>query len=212
MPAIPQVGGRRVDLPGTPAPSAGRTSPDTIQPSMGIDTQAFRQAAAHFATGVTVVAYEAHGEIRGMTANSFTSVSLDPPLVLFCVTRSSRTGLLVHEVTRFSINILDDRQRDLSAFFAGAWPAPTPPPHTFVPWEGVPRLGGGIAAFSCTTEAVHEGGDHWIVVGRVVALDRAQPPQCRPLVFYSGGYVSLAAPGVRLEDAPLTIAWSGPWG
>lgn len=178
---------------------------------MPIDSRAFRQAAAQFATGVTVIAYELEGEVRGMTANSFSSVSLEPPLVLFCVTRSSKMGAVVHAVPRFSINILEDHQRDLSAYFAGAWKGAVPPRHRFVPWEGVPRLEGSMAVFSCAPHAIHEGGDHWIVVGEVVALDRAQH-QCRPLVFYNGGYVPLESASLRLEDAPLTIAWSGPWG
>jgi flavin reductase (DIM6/NTAB) family NADH-FMN oxidoreductase RutF len=178
---------------------------------MHIDSRAFRQASAQFATGVTVVAYEVGGEVRGMTANSFTSVSLDPPLVLFCVTRSSKMGVLVHDIPRFSINVLEDHQRDLSAYYAGAWRKPDPPRHRFVPWEGVPRLEGSITAFGCRTHAIYDGGDHWIVVGEVIALERT-PDECRPLVFYGGGYVALETPCVRLEDAPLTIAWSGPWG
>lgn len=173
---------------------------------MPIDSRAFRHAAAQFATGVTVVAYDVGGEVRGITVNSFSSVSLDPPLVLFCANRSSKTGMLIPNLPRFSVNILEDHQRDLSAYFAGAWQKPAPPRHRFVTWEGVPRLDGSIAAFSCRTHAIHEGGDHWIIVGEVIGLDRVQH-QCRPLVFYAGGYVALETPYVKLEEAPLTIAW-----
>ena len=178
---------------------------------MGIESRAFRQASAQFATGVTVVSFEIDGEIRGMTANSFTSVSLDPPLVLFCVTKNSRTGLLVDRIEQFCINVLGDDQRDVSAYFASSWKGVRPPFHTFVSWEGVRRLEGALAAFSCRQHRVYDGGDHWIVVGEVAAVDRAEH-DARPLVFYKGGYVNLEARGVRLEDAPMTIAWSGPFG
>jgi flavin reductase (DIM6/NTAB) family NADH-FMN oxidoreductase RutF len=178
---------------------------------MSIDSRAFRQAAAQFATGVAVIAFDIAGEVRAMTANSFTSVSLDPPLVLFCVQKGSRTGAVVREADRFSVNVLGDHQRDLSAYFAGAWVAPEPPRHGFTIWEGAPRLHGCIAVFSCQRRGVYEGGDHWIVVGEVVGVDRQEHDR-RPLLFYDGGYVALETPGVRLEDAPLTIGWSGPWG
>lgn len=178
---------------------------------MGIESRTFRQTAAQFATGVTVLALEQGEEVRAMTVNSFTSVSLDPPLVLVCLGRNTRAGLHIHSATRFSVNVLGDHQRDLSAFFAGAWSAPAPPRFRFVNWDGMPRLDGVIAAFGCTVHAIHEGGDHWIVVGEVVALHRPEY-DCRPLVFYSGGYVDLQSRHVRLEDAPLGIAWSGPWG
>jgi flavin reductase (DIM6/NTAB) family NADH-FMN oxidoreductase RutF len=176
---------------------------------MPIDSLAFRQTAAQFATGVTVIAFDAGHEVRALTANSFASLSLEPPLVLFCLGKQARTAQIVHSTPGFCVNILGDNQRDLSAFFAGAWKAPSPPRYAFEKWEKVPRLEGSIAAIACTTAAVHEGGDHLIVVGEVVGLHRAEHP-ARPLVFYAGGYVNLEAPGVRLEDAPIGIAWSGP--
>jgi 3-hydroxy-9,10-secoandrosta-1,3,5(10)-triene-9,17-dione monooxygenase reductase component len=178
---------------------------------MPIDSRVFRQAAAQFATGVTVIAFDVNGEVRGMTANSFTSVSLDPPLVLFCVTKDSRTGRLVHDAGRFSVNVLGDHQRDLAAYFAGAWKPNEPPRHAFTRWEGAPRLQDCITVLSCARRDVHDGGDHWIVVGEVVGIAR-DPHDRRPLLFYAGGYVTLETPQVRLEDAPLTIGWSGPWG
>lgn len=178
---------------------------------MPIDSRAFRQTAGQFATGVTVVSVDFDGEVRAMTVNSFTSVSLDPPLVLVCLAKTSRIGQRVHDVSRYCISMLGDQQRDLSAFFAGAWRSPTPPRHAFASWEGTPRLNGAIAALACRVHAVHEGGDHWIVIGEVTALHGIEIDS-RPLVFYAGGYVHLEPAGVRLEDAPLGIAWSGPWG
>jgi 3-hydroxy-9,10-secoandrosta-1,3,5(10)-triene-9,17-dione monooxygenase reductase component len=178
---------------------------------MSVDTRTFRHTAAQFATGVTIIALEVDGEVRAMTANSFSSLSLEPPLLLFCVRKQSKVGRLIHSATRFCVNILGDHQRDLSAYFAGAWKGPAPPRFSFLDWEGTPRLDGVIAALGCGVHAIHEGGDHWIVVGEVERMYQDER-ECRPLVFYAGGYVALEAPCVRLEDAPLGIAWSGPWG
>jgi flavin reductase (DIM6/NTAB) family NADH-FMN oxidoreductase RutF len=178
---------------------------------MAIDSRTFRHAAGQFATGVTVISMALEGEVRAMTVNSFTSVSLQPPLVLVCLGKESRAGKHIRTATRFCVSILGDNQRDLSAYFAGAWKAPVPPRVSFTDWDGVPRLDGAIAAIACTLYAIHEGGDHWIVVGEVVDTFRAEH-DCRPLVFFAGGYVDLEASCVRLEDAPLGIAWSGPWG
>jgi 3-hydroxy-9,10-secoandrosta-1,3,5(10)-triene-9,17-dione monooxygenase reductase component len=176
---------------------------------MPIDSRAFRHTAAQFATGVTVVSLDAGGEVRALTANSFSSLSLDPPLVLFCLGRQARAAQIIHSARRFCVNILGDHQRDLSAFFAGAWKAPAPPRFSFVKWEEVPRLEGCLAAIACEVRAIHEGGDHWIVVGEVVGLHRLEHVS-RPLVFYGGGYVNLETPQVKLDDAPIGIAWSGP--
>jgi flavin reductase (DIM6/NTAB) family NADH-FMN oxidoreductase RutF len=175
-----------------------------------LDSRAFRQTAAQFATGVTVFALDLDGETKAMTVNSFTSVSLDPPLVLVCLAKTSRLGQRIHSSSAFCLSILGDHQRDLSAYFAGAWRAPTPPAYRFVDWEGVPRLEGAIAALGGRRQALHEAGDHWIFVGEVGAVYRQDHPG-RPLVFYAGGYVDLDTPYMRLEDAPLSIAWSGPW-
>ena len=91
----------------------------------------------------------------------------------------------------FSISILREDQRDLSSYFAGGWaPDAPPPPFSFMTWEGGPLLEGCIAALGCRTHGIHEGGDHWIVVGEVVATYRAEDAG-EPLVFFSGKYVGL---------------------
>ena len=159
---------------------------------MAVDSRTFRQTVGHFVTGVTVVALEIDGEVRAMTANSFTSLSLDPPLVLFCLGKGTKTGLSIQGAEGFSINILHQAQQNLSSYFAGAWKDATPPPFTFIEWEGGPRLEGCAAALGCTIHAVHEGGDHWIVVGRVLATYVADG-DVLPLVFYGGRYLSLEA-------------------
>jgi flavin reductase (DIM6/NTAB) family NADH-FMN oxidoreductase RutF len=157
---------------------------------MFIDSRTLRQTVGRFATGVTVVAMEVDGEIRAMTANSFTSLSLDPPLVLFCLGKETKSGLLIHDSPGFAVSILSNRQRDLSSYFAGLWSGNTPPPFSFTAWDGGPRLDGCVAALGCRVHAIHEGGDHWIVVGQVTATYRAEDAS-EPLVFFGGKYVGI---------------------
>ena len=155
-----------------------------------MDSRLFRQTVGQFVTGVTVIATESGGAVHAMTANSFTSMSLEPPLVLFCVGRHTKMGGLLREAARFSVNILAHDQRDISSYFAGAWKEADPPAFSFSPWEGVPRLTGCAATLGCAIHAMHEGGDHWIVIGRVESVDRLNPAAV-PLVFFGGRYVSL---------------------
>jgi len=155
-----------------------------------MDSRLFRQTVGQFATGVTVIATDIDGAIHAMTANSFTSLSLNPPLVLFCVARNAKMGRLVRESVLFSVNILSRGQQDISAYFAGAWRQEEPPAFSFSGWEGVPRLAGCAATLACVVHAVHEGGDHWIVIGRVTHVDQPVPVRL-PLVFFGGRYVDL---------------------
>ena len=175
---------------------------------MSFDGRTFRQTVGQFVTGVTVIAIEVDGSLRAMTANSFTSLSLDPPLVLFCLGKKTKAGEQIHGASGFSVNILCHEQQDLSTYFAGGWKGDAPPPFTFIEWDGGPRLDGCAAALGCTVNTVHEGGDHWIVVGEVVAIYRNERP-CRPLVFFGGRYVDLSARR-DFDEEPLMIAWAGP--
>jgi flavin reductase (DIM6/NTAB) family NADH-FMN oxidoreductase RutF len=152
---------------------------------MAVEPRVFRDTLGQFVTGVTVIVMEAGGSVRAMTANSFTALSLDPPLVLFCVGKSTRMGELVHEAEGFSVNILRREQQDVSTYFAGAWREPEPPPFTFETWEG-----GSAAVLGCAVHEIHEGGDHWIVVGRVLAVHRGEGV-ASPLVFFGGRYVAI---------------------
>ena len=158
---------------------------------MAIDPKEFRHTVGHFVTGVTVIAADIDGTTRGMTANAFTSLSLDPPLVLFCVAKKAHLGQVIYSATGFSVNVLTIDQQPLSQYFAGGWKEATPPPFRFDPWEGGPKLAGVAAALGCAVETIHEGGDHFIVVGRVLALYRAEPA-AQPLVFNAGRYTALA--------------------
>ena len=157
---------------------------------MSFDARALRQTVGQFVTGVTVIAAEVDGSIRAMTANSFTSLSLDPPLVLYCVGKTTHMGQIVHVAPRFSVNILRQDQQNLSTYFAGGWKEPSPPPFAFVNWEGAHRLEGCPAALGCALENIYEGGDHWIVIGRVLTLYRSEQAFA-PLVFHAGRYGTL---------------------
>jgi flavin reductase (DIM6/NTAB) family NADH-FMN oxidoreductase RutF len=165
---------------------------------MSIDARAFRDTVGQFVTGVTVIAAEIDGSIRGMTANAFTSLSLDPPLVLFCVGKTAHLSESIRSAAGFSVNILAQTQRDLSTYFAGRWTQPDPPAFSFAAWEGGPLLDGCVAALGCAVDVIYEGGDHWIVIGRVLALYRNEETG-QPLVFRQGRYVNLH----EAEQRPL---------
>ena len=156
-----------------------------------IDSRAFRQTVGQFATGVTIITTEVDGAIRALTVNSFTAVSLDPPLVLFCVGKTTKTGQVIHAVKGFTVNILQWEQQDLSTYFAGGWTHALPPSFTFLEWNGGPRLDGCAAAIGCSTYAIHEGGDHWIVLGEVVAVHKTACTA--PLIFHGSCYANLGA-------------------
>lgn len=184
-----------------------------------IDPKLFRSTIGQFATGVTVIAihieHEGHEDVHAMTANAFTSLSLDPMLVLFCVGKQTRMAEFIQRAAGFSINVLRDDQQALSSFFAGGWREPQVPPFRFVPWDGGPRLEGCLAALGCTLHQIVEGGDHWMVIGRVVALHQGIEPR-RPLIFFGGKYqqlnpaASAPAPDLDKADAPAHIFYD-PW-
>jgi flavin reductase (DIM6/NTAB) family NADH-FMN oxidoreductase RutF len=94
----------------------------------------------------------------------------------------------------FSINILSEEQQDLSQFFANMWSKAEPPPFAFLPWLGGPRLEGAIGALACKISEFVEGGDHWIVLGQVVDLYRAENP-ANPLLYYRGQYRRILGEG-----------------
>lgn len=153
-----------------------------VRPSM--DATAFRQIMGGFATGVAVVTTVADGELHGMTVNSLTAVSLDPLLLLVCLTKDSRTSAAVAASGRFAINLLGRDQRDLSNRFARQGED-----HFVdleVEWvEDVPTIGGGLGYVICGVARIDDGGDHHIVIG-AVTTGETQPGE--PLVFYRGRY------------------------
>ncbi|MBL8093597.1 MAG: flavin reductase family protein [Anaerolineales bacterium] len=157
-----------------------------------IDPRQFRQLMGHFATGVCVVTTEVGGEVRALTVNSFTSVSLDPLLVLWCLDKRTRLAEHIHELTGYGVSILSAAQQDLSSYFAGQFKDRPAPPHTFQPMPGGARLEGCIGALGCRLVRVDEGGDHWILLGRVEELYFSGDTR-DPLIWFGGRYRGLSA-------------------
>jgi flavin reductase (DIM6/NTAB) family NADH-FMN oxidoreductase RutF len=155
-----------------------------------IDPARFRGALSLFATGVTIVtARHERAGLIGITANSFNSVSLDPPLVLFSVANTARSLQAFLEAPGFAVNVLRRDQCDLSSRFArqgeDKWSGVPYEPGRF----GAPLLPDTMAAFDCVHYAQYEGGDHLIIVGRVVAMEHNVEGD--PLLFYRGRYCVL---------------------
>jgi flavin reductase (DIM6/NTAB) family NADH-FMN oxidoreductase RutF len=162
---------------------------------MTLDPRAYRNTIGLFATGVTVVTTEVNGEVHGMTANAVASLSLDPMLLLVSVGKKAHMAGLLQTTPTFTVNILRADQESLSTYFAGGWKQPEPPPFQLVRWEGQPQMGStrledALAAIACVKYEILEGGDHWIVIGRVVALHQGAPPHS-PILFYGGRYYQL---------------------
>lgn len=156
---------------------------------MTFDQRAFRNALGRFATGVTVMTTrDADGVPVGVTVNSFSSVSLDPPLVLFCLDRSATCLRSFIASARFAVNVLGEDQHEISRRFSG----PRTDRWTGIGFDsgvsGSPLLHGCLANLDCTLVATHDGGDHVILVGRVEQLNETVG---RPLLYYSGGYARL---------------------
>jgi 3-hydroxy-9,10-secoandrosta-1,3,5(10)-triene-9,17-dione monooxygenase reductase component len=154
------------------------------------DAGEFRAVLGQFATGVTIITAVDDGEPVGVAANSFTSVSLDPPLVLFCVARSSSTWPRIEHARKFAVNILGEHQEELSGLFAtkGADRFGQTDWHLGV--GGSPVLHDTLAYLDCEFWNEYDGGDHIIVVGRV--LDLGLHSDTGPLLFFRGKYGRLA--------------------
>lgn len=154
--------------------------------SVATDAQALRHCLGRFATGVAVASYDAvHGDPRGLTVNSFTSVSLDPPLVLICLHKRSKA--IEHlPGAPFGVSILGVDQQHLARHFAGKSTGEAPA------WRyvgGVPLLERSLAWMACDPWSNHEAGDHVIIVGRVRDFGADQQD---PLCFYRGAFVGVA--------------------
>ena len=161
----------------------------------GPDTREFRDALGRFATGVALVTAAPEDEPVGLIVNSLTSVSVEPPLILFCPSRSSVTWSRMRRAGRFAVNVLG---RDLEAFVARA-AAPGSDRLAGVAWApgrgGAPLLAHALASLECEIVGEHPGGDHWIVVGRVDDLHLASTGE--PLIFFQGGFHGLQDRGWR---------------
>lgn len=171
-----------------------------------LDTKALRGCLGEFATGVAVVTYESGHGPRGATINSFTSVSMDPPLILVSFARHTAAAKLLGNCP-FVVNVLASTQLDLALQFAGR-----PRPGLEVPWSpsaAVPRLRGTAAWLECRPWATYDGGDHLLFVGRVVHHDSRKGD---PLLFHRGQF---RMAGVGVYDLPRVVQLDGrpiaPW-
>ena len=157
---------------------------------MGLNSSDFRKAMGAFATGVTIITVDLEGEVHGMTANAFTSVSLDPMLVLVCVDHSTRTHAHLHAKKRFGINVLCEDQRAISEYYAR-------PERTHERAEveagarfertrhGTPILHGALAYLECRLQSAEDAGDHTIFIAEVEDVVVGDGD---PLLFFRGKY------------------------
>src|SRR6516164_5816590 len=159
-----------------------------------VDVSAFRRAMGSFPTGVTVVtvAFD-DSKMHGITVNSFSSVSLDPMLVLVCLNETSPAVSLIARAGAFVVNVLSAGQQDVSRWFANRYRPAGSAMFDGVPFEpgiiGCPVLVDATASFECRLRQLHRAGDHLIMLGEVIAL--VHRPQLEPLIFHAGSYKSL---------------------
>lgn len=159
---------------------------------MTVDASEFKSALSLWASGVTVVTAQSEAQgLKGMTATSFSSVSLDPPQILVCLNQNTDTGAMVLEQKQFAVNILSSGQQDVSNQFAGG--RSQEERYANVAWEagenGAPLLTDALASLECKVVDQVLAGTHWIVIGEV------QKVVCRngePLLYYSSAYRQLA--------------------
>jgi len=151
------------------------------------EQRAYRDALGSFATGVTIVTVPSADGPIGIAANSFASISLEPPLVLWSPAKASKRFDYFHRAPHFAIHVLDIHQRAICDGF-------TRNKHAFdgLDWitgdHGVPHIRGCLARFECTLDAAHDAGDHVIIVGRV---NRASFREGQPLLFQGGRFVGI---------------------
>ncbi len=163
---------------------------------MSVSQAEFREAMGSFATGVTVITVDHAGEVHGMTANAFTSVSLDPLLVLVCVDHRARTHGHLHAKKRFGVNVLADNQRAISEYYAR-----TAPTHQQAEQEagarfdrtihGTPVLHGALAYLECRLRSAQDAGDHTIFLAEV---EEVVVRKGDPLLYFRGKYRQIGVP------------------
>jgi 3-hydroxy-9,10-secoandrosta-1,3,5(10)-triene-9,17-dione monooxygenase reductase component len=156
-----------------------------------LDPQSLRRAFGNYATGIAVIGARGDdGALVGMTVNSFSSVSLDPPLVLFCPARTVRAVETYASAKFFSANILSAAQKRLSDLFARQGESKWESIGHRIGDTGVPLIPDALASFECETQAVHDAGDHLLVVGRVRAVHVKESSDA--LIFFRSRYRALA--------------------
>lgn len=157
---------------------------------MPVPTEEFKQVLRRWATGVTVVTARDEARMHGMTVSAFSSVSIDPPLVLVCANQASTTHTVIEAGGVFTVNILASDQEEVSSTFASTQFEDTRFDH--VEWEdgstGAPLIQGALASLECEVVSAHREGSHTIYIGRVEAV---RIREGEPLLYYHGGYRAL---------------------
>ncbi|WP_330183713.1 flavin reductase family protein [Nocardia sp. NBC_01503] len=156
-----------------------------------IDARQFRNVLGQFCTGITVITtFGEDGAPIGFACQSFAALSLEPPLVLFCPTKASKSWAAIEANGKFCVNILAEEQQPVCARFGSR----EPDKFAGVPWSTsaleLPVLDDALATIQCTVDQVVDGGDHYIVIGRVQALSESTDSG-RPLLFYRGQYTAI---------------------
>lgn len=155
-----------------------------------IDLTAFQRVIGTFPTGITIISTIDHDRIPyGLTANSFTSVSLDPPLILVCLDHQSKSRSVIRDSQVFAVNILNEDQRDLSSRFASKTKDKFAGNEWSTAETGAPVFQSSIGWLDCRVHKIVTAGDHDIVIGRIVAM--AEHPS-RPLGYFRGGYCQVS--------------------
>lgn len=154
-----------------------------------IDPRRFRTVLGQFCTGVTIITTVDDGDPVGFACQSFAALSLEPPLVLFCPTKTSRSWAAIERSGVFCVNVLAEEQQSTCARFGSR----EPDKFAGIDWTasplGSPILTGSLAHIDCSLESVHDGGDHWVAFGRVSSLSEIKEE--RPLLFYRGQYTGI---------------------
>jgi 3-hydroxy-9,10-secoandrosta-1,3,5(10)-triene-9,17-dione monooxygenase reductase component len=167
-------------LPAPPRPEA-----------LDAEAAQFRRVLGHFCTGVTVITGVDGGRPVGFACQAFAALSLIPPLVLFCPAKTSRTWPAIATSGYFCVNVLAAGQQEIARRFGVS----EPDKFAGLSWSpsssGAPVLSGALTWVECAVTAVHEAGDHYLVVGRITELGPSQPG--RPLLFYRGRYAAMDA-------------------
>ena len=157
---------------------------------MALDQETFRRAMGCFATGVTVITVDYEGEVQGMTANAFSSVSIDPLLVLVCVDQKARTHAHLHARKRFGINVLSDQQRAISEHYAQPDRDPARAEQEAGARfdrtaHGTPVLRGALAYLECRLQSAQDAGDHTIFIAEV---EDVVVRDGKPLLYFQAEY------------------------
>jgi len=165
---------------------------------MAVSAQEFKAALGRFPSGVTVITVSDDEGDHGMTASAFSSLSIDPPLVLVCVGKKGRMHARLEKLDHFAINLLDGAQESVSNRFAGWWEEGKSKWADLTinrgPVSGAAWIGESLACLDCSIHARLDGGDHTILVGRIEAsaVDNRPREELAPLVYFAGQYRSLA--------------------